>query len=152
MRCRRMKLLEVGLSAKAGVGSLPKQFDVTYHDQTHHGKSRERSNIRAPDSLLAWSLAEVLRLRCNPNSVTTRSQGLSHWESSPRARTHEPLLPNLETSFSPSTRRTCWRGHAQPGSQAKSVPCLDRLESNGLKSLDDSDGGARNHLCCSALT
>jgi hypothetical protein len=149
-----MKLLEVGLSAKAGVGSLPKQFDGTYRDQIYHGKSRERSNIPAPDSLARLVARRGSEgLRCDPDSVTTIAhRGLSHWESSPRTRTHEPLLPNLETSFSPLTRRTCWRGHAQPVSQAKSVPCLERLESNGLKGRDDSDGGARNHLCCSALT
>jgi hypothetical protein len=54
-------LLSVCLDARDAEGSLPEQFDGTYHDQAYHEKWREWSHACTPAPRLAWSHAEVLR-------------------------------------------------------------------------------------------
>ena len=55
------ELLSVCLETRNAEGSLPEQFDGTYHDQAYHQKWREWSRVPTPAPWLAWSHAEVLR-------------------------------------------------------------------------------------------
>jgi hypothetical protein len=55
------ELLSVCLETRSAEGTLPEQFEGTYHDHAYHEKWREWSKARTPAPWLAWSHAEVMR-------------------------------------------------------------------------------------------